>query len=67
MRFEEDIAINISRNSDEFIIESIPEVDENQQAEIERKNDIEPSSSTMSNHEDFENVNNKKRPRWTRK
>ena len=63
MKFEEDIAFNISRKNDE----SIPEVDENKQAEIERENDFEPSSSTMSNHEDSKNVNNKKRPLWARK
>ena len=54
VKFEEDIAFNISRNSDESITVSIPEVDENQQVEIERENDFEPSSSTMSIHEDFE-------------
>ena len=67
MKFEEDIAFNISRNSDESIFESIPEIDENQQIEIERENNIEPSSSSMSNHENSENVNNKKRPLWARK
>ena len=67
MKFEEDIVFNNSKNSDEFINESSPEVDENQQTKIERENNIEPSSSTMSNHEDSENVNNKKRPLWARK
>ena len=67
MKFEEDIAFNISRNNDESITESILEVDENQQTEIERENDFKPSSYIMSNHEDFENVNNKKRPLWARK
>ena len=62
-KFEEDIAFKFSRNSDE----SISEVDENQQAEIERENHFEPSSSTMSNHEDSENVNNIKKPLWARK
>ena len=54
MKFKEDIAFNISRNSDESITESIPEVDENHQTKIERENDIEPSSTTTSNHEDYE-------------
>ena len=34
---------------------------------IERENDNEPSSTTTSNHEDSENVNNKKRSLWARK
>ena len=33
---------------------------------MERENDIEPSSTTTSNHEDYKNVNNKKRPLWAK-
>ena len=49
VKFEEDIAFKISRNSDESIIESISE--EDQHTKIERENDSEPSS--MSNHKYF--------------
>lgn len=59
VKFEEDIAFNLSKNNDESFIEPTTETSEDHLVENERGNDTESPLSHVPTSEDVENKNNK--------
>ena len=64
VKFEEDVAFNLSKNNDEIFTEPTIERNEDHPKENEREND---TSSPLSTSNDVENKKNKKRPFWAKK